>query len=157
MQFCCIIVNFLPGMATSPESAPKRRTAATSALNLAIWPRSVRSLTFATFATRKGTWQRTALMGTRRPATSVGARVILHWSAQVRRQFRELRGKNCCGNKSNIGLKIGYTYILYAWGNIILDNPHQITHCEKGWCWPYWWGCWGPGNLMKSITFVEEI
>ena len=97
-----------------PESAPKRRTAATSALNLAIWPRSVRSLTFATFATRKGTWQRTALMGTRRPATSVGARVILLWSAQVRRQFRELRGKNGCGNKSNMGLKIGYTYILYA-------------------------------------------
>ena len=77
-----------------PESALKRRTAATSVLNLGIWPRIVRSLTFAMFATRRGTWQRTALMETRRPATSVGARVILHWSAQVRRQFQELRGKN---------------------------------------------------------------
>ena len=77
-----------------PESALKRRTAATSAQNLAIWPRIVRSLTFAMFATRRGTWQRTALMETRRLATSVGARVILHWSAQVRRQFQELKGKN---------------------------------------------------------------
>merc|ERR1712192_169537 len=76
---------------TLPESAPKRRTAATSALNLAIWPRTVRSLTSATFATRRGTWQRTALMGTRRPATSVGARVILLWNAQVKRQFQEQR------------------------------------------------------------------
>merc|ERR1719460_2855548 len=78
-------------MVTLPGSAPKRRTAATSALNLAILPRTVRSLTFATFATRRGTWQRTVLMGTRRPATSVGARVILRWSAQVRRPFQEQR------------------------------------------------------------------
>merc|ERR1712130_667570 len=37
------------------------------------------------------TWQRTVLMEIRRPATSAGAKVILHWSAQVRRQFQELR------------------------------------------------------------------
>ena len=89
-----------------PESALKRRTAATSVLNLGIWPRIVRSLTFAMFATRRGTWQRTALMETRRPATSVGARVILHWSAHVRRQLRESRGKTSCG-KLNIRLKVG--------------------------------------------------
>ena len=87
----------MPGMVTLLGSAPKRRTVATSAQNLAILPRSVKSLTFATFATRKGTWQKTALMGTRRPATSVGARVTLHWSAQVRRQFQELKGKNSLG------------------------------------------------------------
>ena len=76
-----------------PENAHKMITAATSAQNLAIWPTTVRSLTFAMFATKKGTWQRTVLMETRRPATSVGAKVILHWSAQVRRQFQELRGE----------------------------------------------------------------
>ena len=106
---------YLPGMVTLPESAPKRRTAATNALNLVIWPRTVRSLTFATFVTRRGTWQRTALMGTRRLATSVGARVILLWSAQVRRPFQELKGKNCltCGNKKHKTLGLGLdTYFM---------------------------------------------
>ena len=101
---CCSFVGvfYLPGMVTLLGSAPKRRTVATSAQNLAILPRSVKSLTFATFATRKGTWQKTALMGTRRPATSVGARVTLHWSAQVRRQFQELKGKNSLGCGINL-------------------------------------------------------
>ena len=74
------------------ESAPKRKTAAISVQNLVIWPRSATSRTSAMFATRKGTWPRIVLMGIKRLATSVGARVILHWSAQLKRQFLELKG-----------------------------------------------------------------